>query len=1273
MAGNATVPESWEHVVSYRFRALITALVATLVLAAPGLTAGAQAARSAPGAAHHGVASSSTRGDSAGGPGAAGRHRAAPAVSITTASALPHARVGTAYRKALAATGGGPYTWSVTTGTLPAGLTLSTAGVISGTPSAGGSATFTVKVVGAGGASASKSFVLVVDTVWILTNALPSGSVGRPYAATLVAGGAGPFTWAVAAGALPAGLTLNGATGTISGTPTKAATTSVTLKVTGAGATTAQKAYSGKVLAATALAITTTSLPNGTIGTAYTTTVQATGTGTASWTISAGKLPTGLTLGKSTGVISGTPTAAGTANVTIKLVRGTLTTTQPLTLTVAASSGAVTITTTSLPNGQVGVAYAATLTGTGPGPYTWSLASGTLPAGLSLAPATGAISGTPTTAGTVSFTVKLVGAAGASATKALSITVAAAATSEDWTQPGHDAGRTAWSAGETMISPAQAASVHEETTVQPGVSAIAGGTLYVVGPVPADSAATELTTYDPATWTQQSSFVLPGFNSCTYPQLLVSSALLIVNCSTELIAIDRTAPHSLVWRTSDTDPGSAFQDIALSGSSIVVYGGDRVATYRLSDGQRLWQQLMPSGATLIRGVATGGNTVVVGYDDRLRGLSLTTGAQLWVISGVDAWSLVASTDGYVYANVGGNLARYNLATGAAGWRLNTLTDINQVVGVDGDTVYAWEMVVDEFGDLITSRLHALRTSDGTERWAHDIDSRVEGAGITGGVIWLDMSWRYSEGRATDLLALNRTTGAQLADLAYADNSYGVQPAFGDGLVALTIGGSSTAFPQERTHVFGLAPATPDIVTTVLPLARVGVTYEADLTAAGGTGPYTWSVTNGTLPGGLSLSAAGHLSGTPTALGSARLTVRVTDSRGTTRSVSLTLAVVGGSPSWTTHRNGADLNPFNPAETAIDLSTSPMLGYRYSFAKSAGTTVNTNYSDVPVIIGTRAYVVRADGTMAAWDTAGTTTNRAPLWVTKADPANVEAYFSSPVAAGGNTLVAVDYSGAVVAVRATDGVILWRSVDGLSYIANEGQAPVVSGSRVYTVGAGGAVSALDLATGSVLWTRDLMTSGSSSLYGPSTDGTHVYLWAQCTVYSLDAATGATTWTQSIPGSDPAACWDPSADGAPMVIDGVVYAVSAYSIGALRASDGSVIWSAPVRPHGVTSVVGGVWLVPAVDRLVAFDARSGAELWATPIDMARWNISVSGDLIIAMEWNLDSHLYGFDRTTGELVWDGGVLDPAEGLALGGPAISGGHIYVNTDGSGIRVFGLP
>ncbi len=332
--------------------------------------------------------------------------------SITTSS-LPAGTVGVAYTTSLAATNGvASYTWSVTVGTLPAGLTLAAStGAITGTPTALGTSTFTVQVKDADNFTATAALSIKINPapVSITTTSLPNGVVNASYSATLQStGGAPPITWSVTAGALPTGLILNAATGAITGTPTTAGTSNFSVQAADSStpALTATKALSITVIPV--LSITTSSLPNGITSTAYSATLQSTGGVTpVAWSVTVGLLPAGLSLNASTGAITGTPTTAGTSSFTVQAAdSGTpqQKVTKALSITIVQQ---LVITNNSLPTGAVNSVYSATLQSSGGTPaVTWAITVGTLPAGLTLNAATGAITGTPTTAGTSNFTVQ---------------------------------------------------------------------------------------------------------------------------------------------------------------------------------------------------------------------------------------------------------------------------------------------------------------------------------------------------------------------------------------------------------------------------------------------------------------------------------------------------------------------------------------------------------------------------------------------------------------------------------------------------------------------------------------------------------------------------------------------------------------------------------------------------------------------------------------------------------------------------------------------------
>jgi sugar lactone lactonase YvrE len=184
------------------------------------------------------------------------------------------------------------------------------------------------------------------------------------------------------------------------------------------------------VVAPGPLSLATTSLSPAKVGSAYSGILAASGgVNPYHWSIASGVLPSGLTLNAGSGAITGTPTAPGTTTFTAQVTDSAAPTagSATRTLSLSVAPAALSITTTSLAQGRVGTIYSATLTATGgTTPDHWSIASGSLPTGLSLNASTGAITGTPTAPGTSSFTVKVLDSTtptALSATQALTLTV----------------------------------------------------------------------------------------------------------------------------------------------------------------------------------------------------------------------------------------------------------------------------------------------------------------------------------------------------------------------------------------------------------------------------------------------------------------------------------------------------------------------------------------------------------------------------------------------------------------------------------------------------------------------------------------------------------------------------------------------------------------------------------------------------------------------------------------------------------------------------------
>lgn len=298
-----------------------------------------------------------------------------------------------------------PLTWAILSGQLPTGLTMSPAGLVTGTPTANGSFAVTVKVTDRSGASDNAPITWqIVNPLTMTGPANQTSRVGTAASLSLAAsGGVPPVTWSV--DTLPEGLSINATTGEVSGTPTAEETKNVTFTGTDANGGTVSATVTWQVLSPVQPQGPgdQTAPMNGTVSYAFT----AAG-GAAPYTWRAVNLPVGLTIDAGTGVVSGT-LSRGTRYVSTVYARDSAGFEGPLTVvftvsTTVATDLRVTSPAPATPNqvstaGQA-VSFAAAAAG-GTGPYTWTAAG--LPAGLSLSGAT--VSGTPTVPGTYLVTL----------------------------------------------------------------------------------------------------------------------------------------------------------------------------------------------------------------------------------------------------------------------------------------------------------------------------------------------------------------------------------------------------------------------------------------------------------------------------------------------------------------------------------------------------------------------------------------------------------------------------------------------------------------------------------------------------------------------------------------------------------------------------------------------------------------------------------------------------------------------------------------------------
>jgi len=285
----------------------------------------------------------------------------APTFSTIT---LPSGANGVAYNQKITATGGvSPLIYSISSGQLPNGLSMTRLGAIVGKPSAPAvnnapiTSSFTVTVTDSAipPISVSQAFTITVTApslFSLVTTSLRAGLVNQAYNAPVIAtGGVTPYTWSVVPGDALSnlGLSLNPTSGQISGVvpaSTTAGTYTFTVQAQDSSLPapqTGQATLSITLQAPPSLAITTTSLPSGTTATAYSTSLQATGgIPPYTWSVISGLLPSGLKLAPD-GTLSGVPvlTTSSPDQFTVQVQdseAAPVTKTQALTLTVAAGT-----------------------------------------------------------------------------------------------------------------------------------------------------------------------------------------------------------------------------------------------------------------------------------------------------------------------------------------------------------------------------------------------------------------------------------------------------------------------------------------------------------------------------------------------------------------------------------------------------------------------------------------------------------------------------------------------------------------------------------------------------------------------------------------------------------------------------------------------------------------------------------------------------------------------------------------------------------------------
>jgi O-glycosyl hydrolase len=629
------------------------------------------------------------------------------------------------------------------------------------------------------------------------------------------------------------------------------------------------------------------------------------------------------------------------------------------TTTLTVQTTALSITTNSTPNGTGNVPYSAALAATGgTTPYAWSVTAGALPGGLTLNASTGVIAGTPSAAGTFSFTVKVTdsGSPVLSATANFGITISAAATTY-----------TVWpaTAKPTLVDGGADSSVELGVKIQSDVTGTITGIRFY-------KASTNTGTHVGNLWSSAgnllASATFSGESSSGWQQVNFSSPVTIAANTVYVASYHATSGHysaDVNYFASagvDNVPLHALRNGVSGGDGVYRYGSGNQFPNSTWNSANYWVDVVfaPNGPPALASIAvTPGNpTIINGSNQQFAATGTYSDSSTQNLTTQVTWGSTNTTVATVNAN--------GLASSSS---VGTTTVSAALNGIAGTTLLTVKAPVVLASIAVTPSNPTVTIGATLQFAATGTYSDSSTQNLTSQVTWNSSTTSRatitSGGLASGVSAGTTTISATLGAIS--------------GNTGLTV-----------------QPPPLSITTGSLAGGTVGTSYSATLAGTGGTTPYSWSVSSGALPAGLNLNAGtGAITGTPTASGTATFTAQLLDSgnpvQSTTKALSITIA--SGTPTPVT------IWPSTAKPTLVDggADSSVELGVKFQ-SDVAGTITGIRFYKASTNTGTHvAHLWSSTGTLLASATfAGET---ASGWQ--------QVTFSSPVTIAANTVYVASY--------------------------------------------------------------------------------------------------------------------------------------------------------------------------------------------------------------------------------------------------------------------------